>query len=279
MPTYLRYDRTSVPTRLTLVIGNVFQFKVSGQGADHKHVNVVSSSSAVTVTVISADPHNAEQSLKLFAKQPTAGTPALLRAFTQDGKPEPTLPVLEVSVEPELTLPDANTEAGALARLLLVENVTPGQRGFDAAETATAMRWMRWVFINQLAFGSQYFARGKKVTTVTELIKAPGQIAGFENYPLLGPEQKQVLTQVLSIHNNAADSRFMKSRQYVQDAIAVAQADEKALGPDPCPTGLYGWRTANSSSPGSNYVKFKTQGGQDFYTLTAAFKANPANPK
>jgi hypothetical protein len=50
------------------------------------------------------------------------------------------------------------------------------------------------------------------------------------------------------------------------------------LRDNPCPTGLYGWRTAGASSPGKNYVKFKTQGGQDFYTLSPGYLKNPAHP-
>jgi hypothetical protein len=278
MATFLRYDTTPLPDDLTLVLGNILPFKVLGLGADHKHLEIRSSSAAVTITVVSANPHNAEQSLKMFAKQLTNATPAELSAYTQDGKPDPKTPVIKVTVAAQVELPAANTEAGALARMLLIENVTPGGPGYDVKQTLTTMRWMRWVFVNQLRFGSQWFAHGTKVTTVTDLIKAGGQVAGFEQYPTIDPAKNKLLLSILSIQNNAADGRFAAYRQYVQNAIDVAKAEEKAIGDDPCSTGLYGWRTAGATSPGKNYVKFKTQGGQDFYTLTPGYLKNPAHP-
>jgi hypothetical protein len=278
MATFLRYDTTPLPDNLTLVLGNILPFKVLGLGADHKHLEIRSSSPAVTVSVVSANPHSAEQSLKMFAKELTNDGPAELSAYTQDGKPDPKTSVIKVTVSAQVELPAANTEAGALARMLLIENVTPGVRGYNAKQTLTTMRWMRWVFINQLRFGSQWFTHGTKVTSVTDLIKAGGQVAGFEQYPAIVAEKNKLLLSILSLQNNATDSRFAAYRQYVQNAIEVAKADEKALGEDPCPTGLYGWRTADRGSPGKNYVKFKTQGGQDFYTLSPGYLKDPAHP-
>ena len=62
----------------------------------------------------------------------------------------------------------------------------------------------------------------------------------------------------------------------MKNAIDVAQAGKAQIGGDPCPTGLYGWVTARTASPGDNYVLFKRQGGQDFYTLTDEFKKDPS---
>jgi hypothetical protein len=278
MATFLRYDTAPLPDNLTLVLGNILPFKVLGQGADHNHLEIRSSSPAVTVTVVSANPHSAEQSLKMFAKELTNDGPAMISAHTQDGKPDPKTSVIKVTVSAQVDLPAANTEAGALARMLLIENVTPGQKKYDARETLTTMRWMRWVFVNQLRFGSQWFTHGTKVTSVTDLIKAGGQVEGFQQYPTIAVEQNQLLSNILSVQNNAADGRFSAYRQYVQNAIEVATAPEKEIGDDPCPTGLYGWRTAGADSPGRNYVKFKSQGGQDFYTLTPGYLKNPAHP-
>jgi hypothetical protein len=66
-------------------------------------------------------------------------------------------------------------------------------------------------------------------------------------------------------------------RQFIRDAISIASGTDP--GKDPSPTGLYSWRTAKAASPGSNFVKYRTHGGQDFYTLTDAFRKDPLQRK
>lgn len=77
----------------------------------------------------------------------------------------------------------------------------------------------------------------------------------------------------MKIANDPTHRHFVAYRQYVQDAIAVAQGHN--TGKDPSPAGLYAWRTAGAKSPGPNFEKFQTLGGQDFYTLTKEFRDDP----
>ena len=133
------------------------------------------------------------------------------------------------------------------------------------------MQWMRFVLDNRLRFGPQSFDAGKSVTTLTALIKAPNQVAGFENYPEIADKLNTLLNDVLSIANNSSHNDCLLYRQYVQNAIDVANGSK----PGNDPTGLYGWKTANSNSTGPNFVMYKSFGGQDFYTLTEAFKKDP----
>jgi hypothetical protein len=133
----------------------------------------------------------------------------------------------------------------------------------------------REVFINRMQLGSEYFGAGKHTVKLIELISAPGQVEGFEGYPNIAQDQGDLLREIVRIANSATDRRCESFRDYVKKAIQVAQTDLKSLDADPCSTGLYGWRTAGASGPGSNYVKYKTQGGQDFYTLTDEFRQDP----
>ena len=279
MATYLRFDTTPISGNLTLIAGNILPFKVSGLGPDRRPLRIVSSSPAVTVTVVSAKENNFEQSLKLYAKMVTGSTPAELHAYAKNGTEDTSTPCIKVTVEPRLELPKEATDAGALARVLMVENVTPGQRTFDPDEELTTMQWMRWVFINQLDFGTKfgpkYFGTGKDAD-VTALIKANRRVQGFEEYPKIASDQRALLLEIIRIANDASDNRCELYRQYMKNAIGVAQANKAGIGGDPCPTGLYGWVTTRTPSPGNHYVLFKRQGGQDFYTLTDEFKKDPS---
>jgi hypothetical protein len=189
-----------------------------------------------------------------FAKKP----PVKTRATT----------TIMLTIEPRLELPPEDTEAGLVTRMLLVENIMPDDRKFISMEDSlTTMQWMRFVFVNRLKYGKpQYFGADKSVTTLTALIKSHRQVEGFEYYPKIAPKQKQVLDDVLSIINESGDKRLMLYRQYVQNAIDVANGI--MIGSDPCPTGLYAWYTEDAKgSPGGDYIFYMTRGGQKFYTL------------
>lgn len=273
MAVYHRMDGTLISGRLTMVGGTVLPIKVSGLGPDRKHLQIKSTSPTVSVIVVSAASNNIEQRLQLKAQAVHVTTQVTLRAYAQNGNEDQSTPSVEIAVEPALLLPARETEAGILARVLLVEGVTPGQPQYSQAKVLSTMQLMRWVLVNRLAFGSEYFGAGKHATTLTDLIKALGQVAGFETYPNISPDQLDLLADILKIANDASHRQYSAYRQYVQNAIDVSQA--RALSADPCPTGLYAWRTAGSPGPGNNFVKYLSQGGQDFYTLTAEFKKDP----
>jgi hypothetical protein len=276
MASILKMTNDPVPSNLTLIAGSTYPFKVSGFGPDKKHVLIKCSSPTVKVVVVQANERNIEQTLRLeFQACISTKTQATLAAYwaSKPAQKDLTTPEIALTIEPRLELPPTGMEAGILARVLIVENITPGQRQFSMDQSLTAMKWMRVVLVNRLSFGSQYFDAGKSVSTLTELIKAPNQVAGFENYPIIATANNSLLNEILSIANNSAHKDCLLYRQYVQNAIDVANLN--TCGSDPCPTGLYAWRTANSGSPGDNFVKYQSLGGQDFYTLSEAFRKDP----
>ncbi len=268
-------NRAPLPRNLTLVAGNAFPFKVSGLGSDHRHVVVKSSSSSVKVVVVSANPHNREQTLRLDIQSVVRSSErSTLSTHLASQSAQKVAPDIVVTVEPRLALPPVGTEDHILASMLIVENISPGQRSFVSADqTLISMQWMRWVLVNRLRFGSAHFGAGKVATTLTNSIKAPNQVKGFERYPSIETGQKMVIDDVLKMANDSTNANFQTYRQYVQNAIDVARGVKS--GSDPCSTGLYAWRTSGRGSPGPNFIFYESRGGQDFYTLSEAFIKDP----
>ena len=274
-PTLERMNRTPLSHNLTLVAGNTFPFKVSGFGSDKKHVVVKTSSSSVKVVVVSANPHNREQTLRLDAHPLVRATErATLSTYLASQPDQKATPDIALTIEPVLKLAPIGSEEHIVASMLIVENITPGQHNFASVDEAlVGMQWMRWVLVNRLRFGSTHFGADRSATTLTDLIKAPNQIKGFERYPSIETGQKMVLDDVLKMANDSTNAKFRTYRQYVRNAIEVARG--LSSGTDPCPTGLYAWRTSGRGSPGRNFVLYESRGGQDFYTLSDAFSKNP----
>jgi hypothetical protein len=273
MARLLRMNNDSVPSNLTLIAGNTYPFKVSGFGTDKKHIIIKSSSPAVKIIVIKADSNNLEQSLRLEIQTEILNrSQAKLIAYLASQPNQKDLLTQEISVviEPTMELPPIGTESGAIARVLIVENITPGNpRFFSNDNTLNCMQWMRWVLVNRLRFGSIHFGSKKTTTNLIELIKAPNQIDGFEHYPHISEAKNKMLNDVLTLANDSTNKNFLLYRQYVQNAIDVAQGFKSAI--DPCSTGLYAWRTSGKGSPGKNFIPYQSKGGQDFYTLSEAF--------
>jgi len=273
MARFLRMDGSSLPARMTLIGGNTLWFKVSGLGPDRKHLRIASSSPAARVSVVSARDSNVEQKLKLDIGDVRIATRATLTAHTQGGAPDHATQGVEIQLEPALALPPAGDETGMLARLLLAEAKGPGQPGFvSQSRTLLSMQWMRHVLLNRLKFGPRFFGAGN-AGTLAALIVAPKQVEGFEQYPTLAGNLNRNLQDLARIANDATDSRHIATREFVKDAIEVAKGTKP--GSDPCPTGLYAWKTAEAKSPGRNFVKFATESGNDFYTLTQEFLRDP----
>ena len=277
MAKFERYDRAPLGPSITLIAGNTLFFKVHGLGSNRKHLILQSKDRRVKVIPIKVDHRHISQSLKLEIQQDkciTCSSVVYIHAYIADSKPHtrgPHTRNLIVIIEPRLELPPADSEAGILARMLIVENAGPGHPEFvSQTEVLVTMQWMHHVLINRLKLGAQHFAAGRQANTLTALIKAPNQIEGFENYPRIAKAQNDVLLDMIKIANDGSDKRYEKYRTYIQNAIAVAQGLKPGI--DPCPDGLYAWRTTESAHPGANFVHFQTKGGQDFYTLTQKFK-------
>jgi len=170
-----------------------------------------------------------------------------------------------ITVVDKIQLPAATTEEGLLVRLFLAESRTPSESGYDASKVKTGMQWMRLVLVNRLKNNpSQFAAPGAK--KILDIVKAKNQFKGFENYPRLKAAQVARIHEILRIAHNDSDSRQEKYEHFLLNAIEVAK--NKQMIKDPCPTGLYGWRTAGSVSPGGRFTKFMGPlSGNQFYTL------------
>lgn len=162
----------------------------------------------------------------------------------------------------ELSLPDENTDAGALVRVFLLETKAPSDGGYDREESLKAMRLMRRVIENRLASPSRYMARG--ATSDRDIIKLGNQFAGFRDYPGLPGSLAAKLTALVT----AANSGRTKVRQFVEDAITVATEQNST----PAYLDVTAWRTALSSSPGDGFHFVITLQGNTFYAT------NPVPP-
>ena len=268
----LKMTNTPLPNELLLIGGSSYPFKISGFGSDKKHVIIKCNSRMVTVTVLNAKPNSIEQTLKLEVTGIIgAGFKAQINAWLgSDPSKRDTSATVSITIEPRIKLPAEDTEEGVVSRMLLVENITPGQPAFiSSQQTQASMQCMVWVLRNRMTLGSHNFGTSQDVSSLMGLIKAKNQIAGFENYPAIAASQNSLLNDILKFANDASRPKCAVFRQYVRDAIGIANGSNP--GTDPCPTKLYGWRTAGATSPGSNFVKFNTLGGQDFYTLTGNY--------
>ena len=272
MARLLKMTNTPLPNELLLIGGSSYPFKISGFGSDKKPVIVKCNSPVVTVTVLNGKPNSIEQTLKLaVAGIVVAGSKAQLTAWLgSDPSKRDTSTAVFITIVPSIKLPAEGTEEGALSRMLLVENITPGQPAFiSSQQTQASMQCMVWVLKNRMTLGSHNFGTSQDVSSLMGLIKAKNQIAGFENYPTIAASQNSLLNDILKFANDANHPKCAAFRQYVQDAIEIAKGSNR--GTDPCPTKLYGWRTAGATSPGLNFVKFNTLGGQDFYSITSNY--------
>ncbi|TKC86829.1 hypothetical protein FAZ69_19505 [Trinickia terrae] len=273
----LRNDGSVIGAQITLVAGDLLPFKVSGLGPDRRHLILMSDHPAAKVMPVSVNHRDVEQrlTLKVSGCGVSCHQIAHVEAYVSDERGHPLsrdldTPRLTVQILPRLELPPAVTETGMLARMLISENAGPENTRFVSLDEAReAMQWMVVVLRNRLKLGASHFAAGRDVSTLEALIKAPNQVDGFEKYPSIGSLQQRLIDKVIKNANDGTHRLNKQYRDYLETALAVARSE--LWSADPCPTGLYAWRTNEAKSPGNNFVQFATKGGQDFYTLTNDF--------
>lgn len=219
---------------------------------------VSSSSTNLQVEGIRQNPQSRLVEFRLHVASIQACWIAVVTA-TQGG----TSATLNVGVDPAIELPDRNTVPGAVARLLMAESRGPSHGSYVAADSLRSMQWMRRVLENRLANNPRQFG-APGATSLIDIIRARNQFAGFSNYPNYDTAIRARLQQMLDIANNDSDPRQQVFREFVHNAMSVAQGSAIA---DPCPTGLYGWRTQGSGGPGGRFVVYQTVAGNTFYTL------------
>ena len=169
---------------------------------------------------------------------------------------------LVVKVQPVLTLPDASTEAGLLARLLLAEAPNPALVSREAApQIAESMELMRVVVENRRARPSaRWGSQGAR--SLSDVIRARGQFHGFGNYPTIAGDVASNINNILKVANDAADQRQPALRAHVEKVLEIARGPRPA---DPTGGKLFWWRTANSGAPSSEVQIHRTLAGNSFY--------------
>lgn len=128
---------------------------------------------------------------------------------------------------------------------------------------------MRCVLENRLRYPKMFGALG--ATTITQVITAAGfgvQFAGFNTYPRLAAGVAANIQAKLDIASDQSDPRQSRYLAFVKAAISAATGPSPV---DPCPTGLYFWRTAGAIGPGGKAIFYQGLDGNNFYTLPASF--------
>lgn len=255
----LVYDKAELSI-VKMHVGGYKRLHLAGVGGDRKALQVISTKiTAVTATIVAL--FNGPKGIwTVDIKAITKGNADILAKL--NGKE---VARLTVNVEEKIQLPASSTEEGLLVRLFIVESLSPREIGYNVADSKTGMQWMRLVLENRLKNNpEQFLAPGAK--TIQDVVKAKGQIEGFENYPTLGASQQSLINQIVTIVNNDNDPRQDKFSTFLSNALDVAKS--KILIKDPCQTGLYGWRTINRGSPRGRFVKYSTpMSGNQFFTL------------
>ena len=160
-------------------------------------------------------------------------------------------------------MPDRSSVTGAEVRLLLAEARGPAFSSYLLSESKRAMQFMDCVLYNRLNNRpSQFGAPGAK--NIIDIIKAKGQFAGFEKYPVYDGIISTRIQKMLDIANDSRDRRAQEFTDFVEAAIQVAENQTIA---DPSTGMLAGWRTGGSSSPGGSFKLHNTVGGIDFYFI------------
>jgi hypothetical protein len=158
-----------------------------------------------------------------------------------------------------IKLPDKLTDAGLEARVLLAECRGPLYAGYTLAEATKCMELMDLVLWNRVRDPKPYLAAK---ATLTSVVTAKGQFAGFENYPTYNAGIKANIQKMLDIANSSKDQRSELCAEHIQAALDVASA---ATIQDSSPGNLVAWRTAGSGSPGGEFKLFATVFNNDFY--------------
>lgn len=161
-----------------------------------------------------------------------------------------------------VALPNRNDEDGIETRVLLAECRGPSDSGFNLGDATRCMQLMDLVLWNRVARFKQFLANSK---TLLSVVKAPGQFAGFENYPDYDNSIRSRLQSMVNVANNPRDKRKDSFADFINKAIEVARA---ATMKEPSGGILVAWRTAGSRSPGSNFKEFDTVLGTTFFFIS-----------
>ena len=158
-------------------------------------------------------------------------------------------------------LPPKDDDEGCETRLLLAECVSPSFSSYSAADAQTCMQYMDLVLWNRY-YNSKRFAMKKAPQSIADVIRAPGQFAGFGNYPNYSLAIVRRIQSMVDIANAKKDKRSSAFEAHVNLAMTIAASP---FITEPSSGMLAGWRVHGSGSPGGGFTFFKTVLGNDFY--------------
>ena len=102
-----------------------------------------------------------------------------------------------------ILLPPKNDKEGCEVRVLLAECRSPSVGGYSLADAVTCMKLMDKVLWNRLDNPVPFKAKGAK--TIADVVRAPGQFAGFSSYPNYDMSIVNRIQLMINIANTAKD--------------------------------------------------------------------------
>jgi hypothetical protein len=179
-----------------------------------------------------------------------------------------------------LSLPNINTDAGLVARMLIAESLTPTAAGYNANSVLLGMQAMLAAVNNRLHYNQGNLFMAPNAKSLSDIILAPNQIQGFSRNSagqiIIDPIVQARINDVIN-RANAGQSDYVA---FVRNAVAVA------TGPinDPfsgltvingirvLPGAFAWWATGVPGRPSGNYVAIPNGviAGTQFYALPAS---------
>jgi len=249
---------------------------------------------AVTIT---QKPNERQREQVITIKANHAAELVTVKAYNGDGKAADCadvatcVPPLQLKIVSSIALPDENTEAGILARLLLAESISPGDEDNygDGEDVLRSMRLMRTVLENRIKAAQASQALRSYVSCNPASMDFRGiifanqcggneqvQFEGFRNGVIASGKLRNI-NFIVSNANEGSHLRFSLYRKHVEEAINIAEGANLSAGALSSTSLLY-WRTLGSGKPTPHSVLHTTLGGQEFYSLTQGYLANPNQP-
>ena len=246
----------SVAAGVTLVVGEIVSLKFVGSAQDTLPARITINGPGI----VAIDGVNTRAGHTYLTFKLRGGVEGKTRLAIAPSKGSAV--TVGVTVEAALALPAENTDAGLLARLFLAEVDGPnGSSGSNLQEEQQSMALMRRVLANRLLKPSAQWGSAH-ARTLADVIHAPGQFHGFEQYPALPADISSNINNIVRIANTASDGRRRAMHAFLTVALRVAAAAPPA---DPSRNGLYWWRTKNKGKPSQATELFRTLGNNSFY--------------
>jgi hypothetical protein len=276
-------DNHDVDNPSTLVEGNTLILKLNGVSAGGKavHYEITSDGGSCLQIKTKTPAGQLEQIIYINVGPCVSQTHFTVRATLPkdaktNGKALPVIP-LEIKVVPEIVLPEATTDAGLIARVLLSEALGPEMPGYKGGATSReSMDLMRQVLDNRLYAAKTKLAYAVNLTKqdgLYSVVTAPKQIDGFEGGISENTENR--VQKIIGNANNGTYRKFKEIRAHVEYALKVAKR-QPSLPSRITASTLTHWRTNATGAPTGNSVKSIKVGGQQFWTLSGKFlKDNP----